>query len=137
MAFALHRLGQVSLPTVDVDEAERFYEEILGLRKLYRFGDLLFFDCGGVRLLIGKSEDGALPTNPSVLYFHVPDISHAVRELKGRGVTFVDEPHLVANMEDHDLWMTFFKDPAGNTLALMQEAPKGYIPLDDATDRSS
>jgi len=31
-------------------------------------------------------------------------------------------------MEDHDLWMAFFTDPDGHTLALMQEAPKGYVP---------
>jgi hypothetical protein len=38
---------------------------------------------------------------------------------------------LIAPMEDHDLWMTFFKDPCGNTMALMQEAPKGYRPKED------
>ena len=31
-------------------------------------------------------------------------------------------------MDDHDLWMAFFNDPDGHTLALMQEAPKGYAP---------
>jgi hypothetical protein len=31
-------------------------------------------------------------------------------------------------MDDHDLWMAFFADPDGHTLALMQEAPKGYAP---------
>jgi hypothetical protein len=29
-------------------------------------------------------------------------------------------------MEDHDLWMTFFRDPDANILALMMEAPKGW-----------
>jgi methylmalonyl-CoA/ethylmalonyl-CoA epimerase len=31
-------------------------------------------------------------------------------------------------MDDHDLWMAFFEEPDGNTLALMQEAPKDYSP---------
>jgi hypothetical protein len=31
-------------------------------------------------------------------------------------------------MEDHDLWMTFFRDPDDHALALMMEAPKGYAP---------
>jgi methylmalonyl-CoA/ethylmalonyl-CoA epimerase len=35
---------------------------------------------------------------------------------------------LIAKMDDHDLWMAFFTDPDGHTLALMQEAPKGYAP---------
>ena len=44
------------------------------------------------------------------------------------GVVFASLPHLVVKMDDHDLWMAFFEDPAGHTLALMQEAPKGYVP---------
>jgi len=127
MAIALNQLGQVSLTVDDVDKAERFYGETLGLRKLYRFGDLVFFDCAGVRLYIQKSNAQPLPAS-SVLYFRTPDLSIAVRELKARGVEFVDTPHLIAPMEDHDLWMTFFRDPAGNMLALMHESPKGYKP---------
>jgi hypothetical protein len=34
-------------------------------------------------------------------------------------------------MDDHDLWMAFFADPDGHTLALMHEAPKGYAPQAD------
>jgi methylmalonyl-CoA/ethylmalonyl-CoA epimerase len=124
MAFALNQLGQVSLTVEDVDVAEQFYEEILGLRKLYRFGDLVFFDCAGVRLFITKPEAGSFSPASSVLYFRTADIAIAVREMTAKGVSFMDEPHLVAEMEDHDLWMAFFKDPAGNILALMHEAPK-------------
>jgi methylmalonyl-CoA/ethylmalonyl-CoA epimerase len=32
----------------DTDRAERFYEQALGFRKLFRFGDLVFFDCAGL-----------------------------------------------------------------------------------------
>jgi methylmalonyl-CoA/ethylmalonyl-CoA epimerase len=126
MPIALNQLGQVGLPVDDVDAAERFYGQSLGLRKLYRYGNLLFFDCAGVRLLLEKAESESFTPSGSVFYFRTPDISVAMKELQGRGVTFSDRPHLIAAMEDHDLWMVFFNDPAGNTLALMQEAPKGY-----------
>jgi len=43
-------------------------------------------------------------------------------------VTFDSGPHRIAKMDDHDLWMAFFKDPGGHTLAVMQEAPKGCAP---------
>jgi methylmalonyl-CoA/ethylmalonyl-CoA epimerase len=62
------------------------------------------------------------------IYFRCADIALAVAELKGRGAVFAGDPHLIAKMEDHDLWMAFFNDPDGHTLALMQEAPKGYAP---------
>jgi methylmalonyl-CoA/ethylmalonyl-CoA epimerase len=41
--------------------------------------------------------------------------------MQSRGVPFVDDPHLVARMPDHELWMCFFKDPDGHTFALMEE----------------
>jgi methylmalonyl-CoA/ethylmalonyl-CoA epimerase len=131
MAVTLGQIGQVSLTVDDIDVAERFYGEILGLRKLFRFGDLVFFDCSGVRLFIEKSNGKPFSPASSVFYFRIPDIAVAQRALKARGVAFVDSPHLIAPMEDHDLWMVFFKDPAGNPLALMQEAPKGYTPKEE------
>jgi len=128
MPIALNQLGQVMLPVDDVDAAEQFYTAKFGLRKLYRYGDMLFFDCAGVRLLIEKSNLQPFVPGCSILYFRVADISLCYQEFQQRGVSFIDQPHLIAAMEDHDLWMAFFKDPAGNTLALMQEAPKGYQP---------
>jgi methylmalonyl-CoA/ethylmalonyl-CoA epimerase len=54
----------------------------------------------------------------------VSDIHHAYDALKKRGVEFVDQPHLIAKLEDHDLWMAFIRDPEGNTLALMSEVAR-------------
>jgi len=36
-------------------------------------------------------------------------------------VAFTREPHLIARMDDHELWMAFFRDVDGNVLALMSE----------------
>jgi methylmalonyl-CoA/ethylmalonyl-CoA epimerase len=44
MAFAFNRIGQVAFAVADVDRAEAFYRDMLGLRHLYRYGDLTFFD---------------------------------------------------------------------------------------------
>lgn len=128
MAVALGRLGQIALPTTDIDRSEAFYGTALGLRKLFRYGDLTFFDCGGVRLLLEKVHDPADFTPKGVLYYAVADIVLARKDLESRGVVFNDKPHLIARMLDHDLWMTFFNDPDGNVLALMMEAPKGWQP---------
>jgi methylmalonyl-CoA/ethylmalonyl-CoA epimerase len=49
------QIGQIALPIRDVDRSETFYEKAIGLRKLYRFADLSFFDCAGVRLLLDKA----------------------------------------------------------------------------------
>jgi catechol 2,3-dioxygenase-like lactoylglutathione lyase family enzyme len=126
MLLNLSQIGQIALPVADTDRAEAFYEKVIGLRKLYRFGDLSFFDCAGVRLLLDKAADPITPRG--CLYFRCADIALTVAELAKRGVAFTSQPHLIAKMDDHDLWMAFFKDPDGHTLAVMQEAPKGYAP---------
>ena len=128
MLLNLSQIGQIALPVIDVDRAEAFYEKVLGLRKLYRFGNLTFFDCAGVRLLLEKTSHPETVTHTGCIYFRCADIALAVAELKQRGLTFNSTPHLIAKMDDHDLWMAFFTDPDGHTLALMQEAPKGYAP---------
>ena len=122
MMLNLGQIGQIALPVADVDRAEAFYERVIGLRKLFRFGDLTFFDCAGVRLLLEKAHGDVQPGG--CIYFRCV----AVAELDKRGAVFTSEPHLIARMDDHDLWMAFFNDPDGNMLALMQEAPKGYMP---------
>ena len=128
MAFALGPVGQIALGVADADRSEAFYGDILGLKKLFRFGGLVFFDCAGLRLLLEQASDPNAPKAGSPVYFRVADIVLARRELELRGVTFSDQIHLVAPMEDHDLWMTFFSDPDGHILALMMEAPKGWKP---------
>ena len=128
MLLNLDRIGQIALAVGDVDRAEAFYKDALGLRRLYRFGDLTFFDCAGVRLMLEKAHALEDIAKSSVIYFRCADITLAVRELEKRGVVFDNRPHLIAKMDDHDLWMAFFTDPDGHTLALMQEAPKGYAP---------
>jgi methylmalonyl-CoA/ethylmalonyl-CoA epimerase len=135
MRLNLDHVGQIALASADVDRAEEFFETRLGLRKLYRFGDLVFFDCAGLRLMIAKSDNPADVARASTLYFRCADIALALKELKRRGVVFVDAPHCIAEMDDHDLWMAFFRDPDDHLLALMQEAPKGYAPRLDDTAR--
>jgi methylmalonyl-CoA/ethylmalonyl-CoA epimerase len=128
MALALGPIGQIALNVSNVDRSDEFFGGKLGLRKLFRFGTLSFFDCAGVRLLLEQVSDPAQRASGSPLYFRVADIALARRELEKQGVAFVDQPHLVAPMADHDLWMTFFNDPDGHILGLMMEAPKGYAP---------
>jgi methylmalonyl-CoA/ethylmalonyl-CoA epimerase len=126
MSLNLGVLDQIALPSHDIDAAEAFYENVLGLRKLFRpQPSMVFFDCAGVRLMISIPE-GGMGQGGCVLYFNVPDIAAAEADLKAKGVAIEIGAHLVAPMPDHDLWMTFFRDPDQNFLALSSRAPKGY-----------
>ncbi len=116
-------IGQISRPAGDVQRAVAWYRDVLGLAHLYTFGDLAFFDCGGVRLFLSAEDNGrAAAAEPSILYFRVPDIQAAYGVLRSRGVEFRGAPHLIYKHEDGtEEWMAFFDDPDGHPLALMTQ----------------
>ena len=119
-AIHLSDIGQVALTVRDAARAKDFYQNTLGMRLLFEAGAMVFFQCGTVRLMIGASEKAEF-NEGTILYFRVSDIHAAHAELRNKGVFIVQEPHLVARMKSHDLWIAFLKDPDGNTLALMSE----------------
>lgn len=117
----LSRIGQIAMNARDVERAVAFYRDTLGVRFLFQVPGLAFFECDGVRLMLSRAEDPQFDHPSSILYFRVPDIETAHATLLGRGVSFRDSPHKVADMPDHELWLAFFDDSEGNTLALMCE----------------
>jgi methylmalonyl-CoA/ethylmalonyl-CoA epimerase len=122
--IAISRLGQIAINVQDLNRATAFYRDILGLPLLFTAGSLAFFDCGGVRLMLTYPEKSEFDHPSSILYFTVPDIAAAHRQMLSSGVRFEDEPHLIARMPTHDLWMVFFRDSEKNFLGLMCEMPK-------------
>ena len=119
--IGISRLGQVSLNVHDLDRAIAFYRDTLGLPLLFTTGNLGFFNCGGVRLMLSPPEKPEFDHPGSVLYFVVDDIKATHQQLAAKSVNFEQEPHLIARLPDHDLWMAFFRDTEGNLLALMSE----------------
>lgn len=119
-------IQQIAVNVRDLDRARAFYRDRLGIRHLFDGGPkLAFFDCGGVRLMLGLPEKAEFDHPSSVLYFRVPDIHAAHREMKARGVAFRDEPHVVAKLPGREIWMAFFDDGEGNVLAITSEPAAG------------
>ena len=118
----IESLGQVALTVRDVDRSVAFYRDALALRFLFAPAPTLaFLMIGDVRLMLSAAEGDFTPGGSTVLYLRVTDIEAEHAALAARGVPFIDQPHLVARMPDHELWMCFFRDPDGHTLALMCE----------------
>jgi len=114
------RIGQIAVTAQDLPRAISFYRDTLGLRYLFEIPSAAFFEIGGVRLMVGIPE-GEFDHPASIIYYDVPSIHQAASALKERGVQFDSDPHLIARMPDHDLWMAFFRDSEANVLALMSE----------------
>lgn len=115
----LGTIGQISRTVKDIQRAEHWYGQILGLPHLYTFGKLAFFDCGGTRLYLQENENAG---PESTLYLRVDDMQDAYSQLLARGVEFLGAPHMIHKHGDGtEEWMAFFKDPEGRPLALMSQ----------------
>jgi methylmalonyl-CoA/ethylmalonyl-CoA epimerase len=121
-SIGLERIGQIAVNVHDLERAIRFYRDTLGMRFLFEAPpQMAFFDCGGVRLMLGVASEPAFDHPASIIYYRVADIQAAHEALIGRGVTFTEPPNLVAKLPDHDLWLAFFRDSEHNLLGLMSE----------------
>ena len=122
--FRLSKVRQIALPAYDQARAVAFYRDTLGLTHQFSVPNLAFFDCDGLTLLLSKPDGEEFEHPGSIIYFDVADIQDAYKILKERGVEFVGEPHVIAEMEAHVVWMAFFRDTEGNLLSLMSQVPR-------------
>ncbi|HUJ31254.1 MAG TPA: VOC family protein [Candidatus Acidoferrum sp.] len=122
--FGLGQIGQIGITVTDLDRSIAFYRDTLGMKFLFRVPNLAFFDCAGIRLMLGLPEANGEFFRP-ILYFRVDDIQKAADELSRRGITFETKPTMIARLEKHNLWLAGFRDPDRNIIELMSEVPRG------------
>jgi predicted enzyme related to lactoylglutathione lyase len=117
-------VGQLLVPVTDFERGTAWYRDTLGLKFLFSAPpQMSFFMAGNVRLLVGVPEAAQVAQRGSMIYFKVADIHAVHATLSGRGVRFFAPPHLVHKAATYELWLTEFRDPDGNQLALMSEIP--------------
>lgn len=117
----IQQIKQIYIPVKELDRAVRFYQDTLELSFLFQAGELAFFDCGGVRLMLSLPENEDFAKSGPILYLSVESIDDAYAQLQHQGVSFIDEPHLVAKMDATETWMSFFRDSEDNIMALLAE----------------
>ena len=116
------RIGQIAIVCHDVPRAAAFYRDTLGIRFLFAAGpNLQFLDAAGTRLMLTQPEGEGESAGTSVLYYFVQDIRAVQDSLEKKGVRFLGEPHIIAKMPDHDLWLSAFRDSEGNLVGIMEE----------------
>ena len=116
-SLSLGPIHQIARSVSDISAAVTWYRDVLGLKHLYTFGNLAFFDCDGVRLFLSEG-DGA-PAE-SILYFRVRDIRAAHEALAARGVDFIGAPHMIHRHADgSEEWLAAFRDNEARPLAIM------------------
>lgn len=115
-------IGQIAVNVYDVPRAIAFYRDVLGLPMLFEVPpNMAFFRCGTVRLMLSIADSPQYDHPGSILYYKVDDIRATYQAMMAKGVAFSAEPHMIAKLPDHELWLADFKDTEGNSAALMAE----------------
>jgi methylmalonyl-CoA/ethylmalonyl-CoA epimerase len=118
---------QIAQHAEDLDRATRFYADLFGVgaAATYDPPGLVFFDLGGVRLLLDRVAPSALH------YYPVADIDATVERLRAGGVPVESEPHVIFTHEDATLgpagtdeWQAFVRDSEGNLVGLVEQRPR-------------
>jgi methylmalonyl-CoA/ethylmalonyl-CoA epimerase len=116
-------LVQIAQHAEDLERATAFYRDLLGSAPTATYDPpgLVFFDLGGVRLLLDRGAPSALH------YLAVDDIEGTVARLRAAGVGIEGEPHVIFTHEDDTLgpagtdeWMAFVQDSEGNLVGLVE-----------------
>jgi DNA-binding CsgD family transcriptional regulator/catechol 2,3-dioxygenase-like lactoylglutathione lyase family enzyme len=110
-------IAQIARSVKNIEQSQNWYASVLGLKHLYTFGQLAFFDCGGTRLMLTQESQASVAE--SILYWRVADIAGAHEILKSRGVQFINAPHMIHRHADGtEEWLAAFNDPDGRPLAI-------------------
>jgi methylmalonyl-CoA/ethylmalonyl-CoA epimerase len=118
---SLSTIRQILINVKDLARATACYRDTLGMKLLFEFPGMAFFDAGGVRLYLGRADNAEVDHPASILYYLVDDIGATHEALVAKGVDVVAEPRFIAPMPDHDLWLGDYRDSEGNIFALMSE----------------
>ena len=114
--MAMNEIGQIEIEVRDLDRSVAFYRDKLGLTLELRAAAIAFFDCSGIRLMLRQFTGEKLQPSRTIIYFKVDDMD--------RGIEFDRDPHFIAHMPDHDLWIALLHDPDGHSIGLMHRKPR-------------
>jgi catechol 2,3-dioxygenase-like lactoylglutathione lyase family enzyme len=115
------------LVSTDLEQAQRFYEDKVGLTvSPETIKNHLLFECGdGTSLLIYTRPSGNKADHTQVRFWS-PDIETDVADLASRGIEFEEYDSGTFKTVNHVVTTAgigrsaWFKDPDGNTIALFQ-----------------
>jgi predicted enzyme related to lactoylglutathione lyase len=121
MDTQLNGILQLGITVQDIARATAFYRDVLGLKLLMEGPNMAFFDCAGVRLYLARGDGDAHNAGSGSIYFRASDLNAQCASLKANSASIHQEPHLIARMPDHDLWLMWIRDTEGNLLGIMEE----------------
>ena len=116
-------IAHVAVPCRDLDEAARWYAEVLGAQPVRILKDRVTFSFGGVLQLVCHLERRSIEANPrayprhhGLTFLRMEDFSRMKRHLEKRGVKFLVRPTVRFANSDHEHHTFMLVDPSGNVV---------------------
>ena len=115
-----------SIAVKDLKVASRFYENVLGLKRVAAEGEeVIVYASGKSRLFVYRSQYAGT-NKATAAYWVVNDVDGIVKALRARGVRFehYDLPGLTREGDVHaggKVRTAWFKDPDGNILSVVNQ----------------
>ena len=118
----------ITLSTEDIDEAVKFYGDVLGLERGKQWGNMpaYEFETGNLTIAVMQSDGFGVDhgTNSHPIEFRVEDFEAAKEELESKGVEFQGDV-----IDSGVCKQAFFQDPDGNTLGIHHRYAEGTSPI--------
>ncbi len=111
----------------NLEDARKFYEDILGLKKIgFEGQEVIIYKSGNSTVIVYKSQYAGTNQATTATWQVGDDIDSIVRGLKEKGVRFehYDMPNITLEEDIHihdNMKVAWFKDPDGNILNLINE----------------
>jgi len=115
-------IGQIARSVKNVEKSTAWYRDVLGLKHLYSFESMAFFQCGETRIMLSSEQADVVPE--SIIYLRTSDVKARQVALESNGVNFTHVPHMIHQHEDgSEEWMAFIEDLEGRPIGLMATYP--------------
>ena len=115
MSMKMKKYDNYFLPVDNMEEAKRYYEDILGLEKKFDFSDkgMVAYNVGDEEPAIILKDKNKFKDLKSTIWFEVENVEVSYKEMKEKGICFLSEPFKIGTGNAVE-----FEDSYGNRLGI-------------------
>ena len=123
MSIAMNATGlkQLAMKVRSLEASRRFYEDCLKCRFLFEAEPrLAFLQLGETRIMLQEDSSQVEPRGCQI-YVGVDNIFEFHQHCVLLGYKSTSHPHLIATMDEVEVWISFIEDPDARSIGLIEE----------------
>ncbi len=117
-------VSKIIIPAKDLNRAQLFYKDCLGLEYLYNVKEIAYFKLGTIEIQL----DSKLDIVSSEIFYMLSDVEIKTfyQKLISGGAKGIEPPSITNQMKDRDIWQAVLIDTEGNRFGIIEEKDNGY-----------